>query len=170
MYQKKSLGQHFLCDPKILQKIVAAAELRPTETVLQVGPGEGTLTKLLLEQAGKVIAVEKDDRLIPVLGITFEKEIRAGKLVLLHDDILKIPRLEDSALPFTKGESKIVANLPYYITGEFLRKFLSGDCQPSSMTLLLQKEVAKRIVAQDGKESILSISVKAYGEPRYIDT
>ena len=166
MLHKKSLGQHFLRDPRILQKIADAARLSPTDTVLEVGPGEGVLTRLLLEQAGNVIAVEKDDRLIPILGVTFEKEIRSGNLKLIHADILE--PTTDNQLPTTY---KIVANLPYYITGQFLRKFLQEvEQQPTSMTLLLQKEVAKRIVASDGKESILSISVKAYGTPRYIDT
>lgn len=168
MFLKKTLGQHFLRDPKILGKIVAAANLSPEDTVLEVGPGEGTLTKLLLEQAGKVIAVEKDDRLIPMLGITFEKEIASGKLQLIHGDILNL----DVKGQWSMVNSwKVVANLPYYITGEFLRKFLSGaEQQPSSMTLMLQKEVARRIVANDGFESILSISVKVYGTPEYVDT
>ncbi len=178
MFHKKSLGQHFLRDPKILGKIAAAAKLSPTDTVLEVGPGEGTLTRLLLERAGKVVAVEKDDRLIPILGVTFEKEIRAGKLELIHADILEFPI---SNSQFLKKPYRVVANLPYYITGEFMRKFLSEtEHQPSSMTLLLQKEVARRIVGRTDptsprlrraqKESILSISVKVYGEPQYVDT
>ncbi len=161
---KKSLGQHFLRNPAILAKIVAAADLAPSDTVLEVGPGEGTLTELLLQKAKRVIAVEKDDRLIPILQKKFHDEIAAGKLELIHGDILFF------APP---SNYKVVANLPYYITGAFLRKFLGGEDQPSAMTLLLQKEVARRIVApasprlrRAGKESILSISVKCYGEPR----
>lgn len=168
VFAKKSLGQHFLRDPHILEKIIAGGNLSSTDTVLEVGPGEGTLTELLLAKAGKVIAVEKDDRLIPFLKQKFNSEIVEGRLELIHADVLTFSIFD---FRFSKRPYKLVANLPYYITGEFLRKFLQElDCQPSSMTLLLQKEVARRIVAMDGRESILSISIKVYGEPRYIVT
>ena len=167
MFAKKTLGQHFLRDPRILEKIIAAAQLAPEDTVLEVGPGEGTLTELLLKKARRVIAVEKDNRLIPFLQQKFSSEIASGKLALVHADILEL----DVKGQWLKVNSwKVVANLPYYITGQFLRKFLQSDNQPSSMTLSLQKEVAKRIIAADGRESVLSISVKAYGAPRYIET
>jgi 16S rRNA (adenine1518-N6/adenine1519-N6)-dimethyltransferase len=183
MYKKKSLGQHFLHDQRILAKVADAADLSASDVVLEVGPGEGTLTEFLLQRAGKVIAVEKDDRLIQVLQNRFQNEIAAGKLELMHADILKLSIFNDQfskrgeeiphpsgPLPLGKGEYKVVANLPYYITGQFLRRFLQSKQKPSSMTLLLQKEVARRIVAADGKESLLSISVKAYGAPRYVAT
>lgn len=167
MFLKKTLGQHFLRDPRILRKIAEAAELAPSDTVLEVGPGEGALTALLLEQAGKVVAVEKDTRLIPLLQQKFAADIASGKLELIHADILNY---ELGIRNYEKGY-KVVANIPYYITGAFLKKFLQETKHPPiSMTLLLQKEVARRIVAQDGLESILSISVKAYGEPHYIET
>lgn len=184
MLQKKSLGQHFLRNPRILEKIAGAANLSLADTVLEVGPGEGTLTELLLSRAGRVIAVEKDDRLIPVLQQKFTNEIASGRLELIHADILDLTlSYKLKAISY-----KLVANIPYYITGMLLRKFLESERQPSMMVLLLQKEVAKRIVAADGKakpnpldsvaqsskgrfrESILSISVKAYGAPRYIGT
>lgn len=167
MLHKKSLGQHFLRNPRTLGKIVAAAAIAPIDVVLEVGPGEGTLTELLLQKARKVIAVEKDTRLIPRLQQRFAREIASGKLELVHADILDI---SVTCYMVHATWYKVVANLPYYITGQFLRKFLQIEHQPSSMTLLLQKEVAKRILAADGKESLLSISVKAYGTPRYIDT
>jgi 16S rRNA (adenine1518-N6/adenine1519-N6)-dimethyltransferase len=179
LHAKKSLGQHFLRSKGALEKIVGAARLAPTDTVLEVGPGEGVLTELLLERAGKVIAVEKDDRLIAVLQQKFASEIASGKFELIHGDILE----QNSEFRIlNSGNYKIVANLPYYITGQFLRKFLEGtECPPKMMVLLLQKEVARRIAClprQAGtrrrqvapKESVLSISVKAYGEPRYIAT
>lgn len=167
MLHKKSLGQHFLRSASALHKIAEAGRLSPEDTVLEVGPGEGVLTALLLARAGKVIAVEKDDRLIPILTQKFAKEIAEGKLELVHADILNY---EFGIRNYGK-KYKIVANLPYYITGQFLRTFLQGtEGPPETMVLLLQKEVAKRIVASDKKESILSISVKAYGAPRYIDT
>jgi len=168
MLHKKSLGQHFLRSESALQKIVEAARLSPEDTVLEVGPGEGVLTERLLQKAGKVIAVEKDDRLVPILEHRFRNEIAEGKLTLIHADVLKFSIFN---FQFPKKAYKIVANLPYYITGQFLRKFLQEtECSPETMVLLLQKEVAKRIVASDKRESILSISVKAYGVPRYVAT
>ena len=166
LHAKKSLGQHFLRSKSALAKIVEAARLSPCDTVLEVGPGEGALTELLLLRAGRVIAVEKDDRLIPILRQKFATEIASGKLGLIHADILNY----ELGIRNYGNRYKLVANIPYYITGAFIRKFLESDTQPSAMALLLQKEVAKRIVARDGKESILSISVKAYGTPIYIDT
>lgn len=166
MLAKKTLGQNFLRSKNALRKIVEAADLRPNDTVLEVGPGEGILTEALLEKAGRVVAVEKDDRLIPFLKQKFSHDIESGKLELVHNDILEV-----SQKLFPNGENfKLVANPPYYITGQLLRKFLQSDIQPTQMVLLLQKEVAKRIVASDCYESVLSISVKAYGEPKYIDT
>lgn len=167
MLHKKSLGQHFLRSRSALTQIAESANLTQTDTVLEVGPGEGALTELLLERAEKVIAIEKDDRLIPFLQQKFSAEIVSGKFILIHADILN---LDTKRYTLNAKRFKIVANLPYYITGQFLRKFLQSDSQPSSMTLLLQKEVAKRIVASDKRESILSISVKCYGTPRYIAT
>ncbi|MSU55690.1 MAG: ribosomal RNA small subunit methyltransferase A [Candidatus Taylorbacteria bacterium] len=167
MFKKKSLGQHFLRSASALHKIAEAGRLSPEDTVLEVGPGEGVLTALLLALAGKVVAVEKDDRLIPVLTQKFAREIAEGKLRLIHADILT---LSPTNYLLLTPSYKVVANIPYYITGALIRKFLESERQPSAMVLLLQKEVAKRIVASDKKESILSISVKAYGAPRYIDT
>lgn len=168
LYAKKSLGQHFLRNPRILEKIADAAALSPADTVLEVGPGEGTLTALLLARAGKVFAVEKDARLVPLLQTRFAAEIASGTLELIHADILA---LDTKRYTLNAKRWKVVANLPYYITGQFLRKFLQETKRPpSSMTLLLQKEVAKRIIARDGRKSLLSLSVKAYGTPRYIGT
>ena len=167
MLTKKSLGQHFLRSKAALAKIVEAARLSPDDTVLEVGPGEGALTELLLQKAGRVVAVEKDDRLIPILQEKFSDEIASGKLSLIHADILDF---DTKRYTLYAKRFKVVANIPYYITGALLRRFLESESQPSAMVLLLQKEVAKRIVAQDGKESILSISVKAYGTAKYIGT
>ncbi|TSC61131.1 MAG: 16S rRNA (adenine1518-N6/adenine1519-N6)-dimethyltransferase [Parcubacteria group bacterium Gr01-1014_107] len=166
---KKSLGQHFLRSEKVLEKIISESDLSKKDTVLEVGPGLGHLTKKLLERADKVIAVEKDDRLIPLLSKKFASEISRGRLGLVHTDILSF---DPSTYLKSKEGYKIVANLPYYLTGKFLRKFLSGheESKLESMTLLLQKEVAQRIVARDGKESLLSISIKAFGKPHYVAT
>ncbi|MFH1402069.1 MAG: rRNA adenine dimethyltransferase family protein [Patescibacteria group bacterium] len=265
---KKSLGQNFLKSEKILDKIIETADLKTGDIVLEVGPGQGILTKKLLEKAGKVIAVEKDNRLIGSLQNKFADEIKKGKLEIISADILDlkinsegiyyfldrfVPREDDNkasrdeklcfsslddykasvgvkqsfsslrevkrspkqilkqfewASEMTKPhlqvvkqsrnlkeniilntKYKIVANIPYYITGQFLRKFLSADFQPSKIVVMLQKEVAQRICSGNSlgnaipkylgiafpsefpsKESILSLSVKTYGKPQYIAT
>ncbi len=157
---KKSLGQHFLKSEKTLSQIVAAGKIAPDETILEIGPGQGVLTEKLLERAEKVIAVEKDRLLIPLLRERFALEIKTGKLTLIEGDILK---LSVESLQLTANSYKLIANIPYYITGAIIEQFLSAEYQPSSMVLLVQKEVAERMVAKGGKESILSIATKAYG-------
>jgi 16S rRNA (adenine1518-N6/adenine1519-N6)-dimethyltransferase len=176
MLKKKSLGQNFLKEPKIIGDIVVASGVKSSDTVLEVGPGEGILTRGLLDTGAKVTSVEKDDRLIAVLEEKFKKEIESGQFELIHADIL------DFVLPKSFGKFKIVANIPYYITGQIIRMFLESENQPESMTLLVQKEVAERIVAggqplkassgrmTNGKESLLSLSVKVFGEPKYVRT
>jgi 16S rRNA (adenine1518-N6/adenine1519-N6)-dimethyltransferase len=163
---KKSLGQNFLKSNKYLSVIVDVAQIEKQDAVLEIGPGRGALTTKLLEKSNNVIAVEKDDLLIPLLKESFKKEITEGKLTLVHEDILNITP-ESLSLP---KEYKLVANIPYYITGAILRMFLSAKNPPKTMVLMLQKEVARRIIARDKKESLLSLSVKAYGMPRYVDT
>lgn len=166
MYAKKSLGQNFLKSKGAIRSIVSAGSIKPDEIILEVGPGKGVLTEALLATGAQVIAVEKDDRLIPILSVTFETQIRAGKLMLIHGDILETP-IET----LVHGKPyKVIANIPYYITGLLFRKFLEEERQPTTIVVLVQKEVAKRIVARDKKESILSLSVKAYGKATIIDT
>ena len=161
MFKKKSLGQHFLNSPKIVSDIVIASNVTPNDTVLEIGPGEGVLTEKLLQTGAHVISIEKDDRLIPELHRRFTREIALKKFDLIHADVLDV-----GLTHITNSEYKIVANIPYYITGQIIRMFLESDKQPTSMTLLIQKEVADRIVARDGKESLLSLSVKIFGEPK----
>lgn len=168
--RKKShpkLGQHFLTRQEIAGWITDAAEITSNDVVLEIGPGHGILTKELLKRAEKVVAVEKDTTLMAELKNTFEKEVKNGSLVLLNTDIRSFDPATCALLPMTY---QVVANIPYYITGEIIRKFLTSSAQPSSMTLLVQKEVAERIVARDGKESLLSLSVKVYGTPRLVKT
>ena len=164
---KKSLGQNFLTSVGALNKIIETADIKTGDTVLEVGPGKGILTKEILSRAGKVIAVEKDDRLIPVLQEIFAKEIANEKLKIVHGDILEFNPVD---FGLKKENYLIVANIPYYITGQFLRKFLEDKNHPKKMVLMVQKEVGERIVAKDGKENLLSISVKAFGTPKYIET
>lgn len=163
--KKKSLGQNFLKDKNILNKIVSAGEIVKEETILEIGPGDGGLTEKLLEKGARVIAVEKDDRLIPILKEKFAKEISSEKFILIHEDILDF---KPKAFGFNDLNFKIIANIPYYITGEIMRKALSEWPNAKNIVLLIQKEVAKRIVASDQKESLLSISVKVFGSPKLI--
>lgn len=166
---RAKLGQNFLTSQNIARKIIDSADLASSDIVLEVGPGKGILTNLILEKIpqGKLIAVEKDPKLVTYLEALLPSKIgsKASKLEILHEDILKF----DSAnYKLKSGDYKIVANLPYYITSNFLRRFLESKNQPSLMILMVQKEVAERIIAKTGKESLLSLSVKAYGKPEII--
>ncbi len=184
---KKSLGQNFLKSILALNKIIEVGEVTEKDIILEIGPGKGVLTQKLLEKAGKVVAIEKDEDLIEFLNVKFEEEIKNRKLILINEDILEF-RVSDLHQNFiargshsVPGEGrrvenfdasafkyKIIANIPYNITGAILKKFLSERAQPERMVLMVQNEVAKRIVANDKKESILSISVKAYGIPKLV--
>jgi len=190
MKAKKSLGQNFLKSPAVIRKMVEVAEVTAVDTVLEIGPGKGALTHYLLESCAKVVAIEKDADMIPILEERFASEVKNKQLQLIHSDITALSsthNTNNSKHPIIKSHMgfddwvqvwgmgscsyKVVANIPYYITGEIIRTFLETKApltQPTSMTLMVQKEVAQRIVASDGKESILSMSVKAYGEPKYV--
>ncbi len=159
---KKSLGQHFLTSPKAVEAALAAADLKKSDTVLEIGPGEGILTSALLISVDNVIAVEKDEQLVTQLEQTFATPIVEKRLDIIGADILNF---DTESLP---AGYKVVANIPYYLTGAIIRKFMTAPNQPERVVLMVQKEVAERIIAADGKESVLSISVKAYGTPRFI--
>jgi 16S rRNA (adenine1518-N6/adenine1519-N6)-dimethyltransferase len=161
MQKKKSLGQHFLRSQGALAAVAEAADLKPGEYVLEIGPGDGALTKHLLNTGAHVIAVEKDRRLIPILTDMF-----AGQQFAVHEGDALEASLDslDIQAPY-----KVVGNIPYYITGALIKKFLTAEMQPSRLVFLVQKEVAERI-ARSNKESILSLSVKAYGAPKYVKT
>ena len=148
--------------------MVETGKIGKRDIVLEIGPGRGALTEKLLETGAKVMAVEKDDELFELLKQKFEREILSRQFVLVHKDILNF---QTSNLQ----TYKLIANIPYNITGAILKKFLGADRQPERMVLLVQKEVAERIVGNRGrqasmKESVLSISVKAYGTPKYVET
>ncbi len=162
MNYKKSLGQNFLKNKNIAERIAETANIKKNDVILEVGPGQGVLTNFLLQKSEHVIAVEKDKNLVDFLMDKF-KDNRNLKIV--HDDILKF---KPKSYKLKAKSYKIVANIPYYITSRFLRQFLESEYQPSLMILMVQKEVAERIIAKDRKESLLSISVKAYGKPKII--
>lgn len=163
MKAKKYFGQYFLNSQRALEEIISGAKLLSSDIVLEIGPGRGVLTEKLLSQVNKVIAVEKDKELVEFLKIHFAHEILSGKMVLVEQDILDfVP--ENFGL--SMGKYKLIANIPYYITGEILRKFIGGSISPSLAVLLVQKEVADRITQKDLKGSILSISIRVYGSPK----
>ena len=162
---KKSLGQNFLKSKLALNKIIEAGEISTNDIILEIGPGKGALTEKLLKKSNYVIAIEKDNNLFEFLKEKFSKEINNKKLVILNEDILDFNTKAYKLMP---SAYKIIANIPYNITGAILKKFLTELNQPEKMILMVQNEVAKRIVARDKKESILSISVKAYGTPKII--
>jgi 16S rRNA (adenine1518-N6/adenine1519-N6)-dimethyltransferase len=147
---KKSLGQHWLRDAESLQAIVKSANVTKDDTVLEIGPGLGTLTKLLAAQAKKVIAVEYDE----VLASRLSLEIPSLNLVVRHADILKF---DLNQLPLNY---KVVANIPYFITGNIMRLFTESNNLPNQMALLMQKEVAQRIAAKPGEMSILAVAAQ----------
>jgi len=156
---RKGLGQHFLIDGEVLQLITSAAELTPSDVVIEVGPGLGILTRELAQKAGRVIAIELDNKLAAALKQTLAP---FDNVTIINDDVLKI---EPQNLA---TDYKLVANLPYYITSPVLRHFLEASAKPKLMILMVQKEVAEAIVAKPGKMSLLSVSVQFYGEPRII--
>ena len=169
---KRSLGQNFLLDEKHLDRIVAAADLSPTDVVLEIGPGLGTLTRRLAAQAGHVVAVELDNRLIELLRADFASQ---PHVQIVHNDILEtvpsallaeyLPGLQGSDQPL---RYKVVANLPYYITSLVLRHMLEASPPPSLAVVMVQKEVADRICAKPGDLSLLAISVQFYAIPHIV--
>lgn len=168
----RGMGQNFLLDQVALNQIVNAAELSPTDTVLEVGPGLGVLTWELVQQAGHIVAVELDRRLIARLHEEFATE---PKLRIVQSDILRITpsaALADSEQLATNPADlpiyKVVANLPYAITSAALRHFLEAAAPPTLMVVLVQWEVAERITAKPGDLSVLAHSVQIYAEAEII--
>ncbi len=153
---KKGLGQHLLVDRAALDATVAAAELTPDDAVMEVGAGPGVLTVELAARAGRVVAVEVDDAILPVLR---ETTARFPNVEIINADLLKV----DPAQVFGETPYKLVANLPYYITAPTLRHFLEATRPPQRMVVMTQSEVAERMVAQPGDMSLLSVSVQFYG-------
>ena len=167
---RKRLGQHFLIDGEVLKLITSAAELAPTDIILEIGPGLGILTRELARQTGWVIAVELDNKLANILKQTLAS---FDNVTIVNKDILRIDPatlLQEPKTKFAPATSpyKVVANLPYYITSPVLRHFLEASVKPEMMIVMVQKEVAEAIVAEPGQRSVLSISVQFYGKPRIV--
>jgi len=166
----KALGQNFLVDPTILQRITEAALLTADDVVLEIGAGTGALTRLLASEAKHVVAVELDRRLMPLL----ERELSdLDNVTAIQGDVLSLDpcRLIDELLPkarLSQASYKVVGNLPYYITSAILRHLLERDRRPELMVITVQYEVAERIVAKPGDMSVLAASVQFYGEPELL--
>lgn len=158
---KKSLGQNFLQDPNVLEKIVAAAELTPDDTVLEIGAGTGTLTEVLATTAMRVIAVEVDERFRPILDATLAPH---PNVEVIYQDILTtdVPALVGG------GDYVVVANVPYYITSAILKHLLENQPRPCRLVLTMQLEVAERLVAKPGDMSLLSVSTQFYAQSRIV--
>src|SRR3990167_9236042 len=159
------LGQHFLTGLWAAHSLAEAVNVKPGETILEIGPGKGALTRELIATGARVVAVEKDSALVEQLAQTFAQEVRNGQLILVTQDVRNF---EPTHYELRTAYYVLAANIPYYITGEIIRQFLETPAQPRAMAILIQKEVADRIIARDKKESILSLSVKAYGTPKIV--
>lgn len=175
IFPSKKLGQNFLIDKKVLRKIIETVGLKSDDVVLEVGPGIGNLTLELARKAKKVIAIEKDPKLVKVLNN--ELKIRGIKNVkVIQEDILKIlsfqfsnflKKIPDSRFKIPKN-FKVVANLPYYIVSPVIRNFLELKNPPQEMVLMVQKEVAQRICVKPPKMNLLAVSVQFYAKPKII--
>jgi 16S rRNA (adenine1518-N6/adenine1519-N6)-dimethyltransferase len=169
IHTKKKLGQHFLINDAVLEKILSAAELTKDDTVIEVGPGLGLMTQELARRAGWVIAIELDNRLAAIL----QENLQAENVVVLNEDVLgtEPAKLLKGSAPYFPPQLhsyKVVANLPYYITSPVLRHFLEAPVKPETMVVMVQKEVAETIAAKVGDRSVLSIAVQFYGKPSIV--
>jgi len=170
---RKGLGQHFLIDEEVLKLITSAAELTPTDVIIEIGPGLGVLTRELAGQAGWVVTIELDNKLAAILKQTLAS---FNNVAIINADILSVDPaalLQEQKARFPPAidspfSYKVVANLPYYITSPVLRHFLEASVKPKTMVVMVQKEVAEAIVAEPGQMSLLSISVQFYGEPEIV--
>ena len=158
--KKKSLGQNFLVNPRILDKIVEAADSEKNDIALEIGAGIGNLTEKLAKKFGKVIAIEKDHRLIEPL----QKKFQNTNVEIIEGDILKL----DIGKLFRNSHYKVIGNIPYYITSRFLRTVFEKWPKPELIVLTIQKEVAQRIVAKPPKMNLLAVSVQFFAEPEII--
>lgn len=165
MIPNKHLGQHFLRCRWAVSTLIHAAKLEKADTVLEIGPGTGVLTRALARHAGRVIAVEKDERLATIINEVLKEE-GITNVEIVTDDILKL--LSRSKI-WTNAYNKVVANIPYYLTSRLMRLLLENTPKrPELIVLTIQKEVARRIVAKPPHMNLLALSVQAFGTPTII--
>lgn len=162
---KKSLGQNFLKNSFVLDKIIEVGDVNEGDAILEIGPGLGVLTELLVKNAENVLCVELDDRLIPILEGEF---LEYENFSLWHQNILDVPNSEISEK--LGGKYKVIANIPYNITSPILRKFTEQEPIPELCVFMVQKEVAQRVKAKPGGMSVLAVAVQFYAEVEYIQT
>ncbi|MFH1509855.1 MAG: 16S rRNA (adenine(1518)-N(6)/adenine(1519)-N(6))-dimethyltransferase RsmA [Candidatus Nealsonbacteria bacterium] len=153
----KGLGQNFLIDGSAINKVVSAIDFKSDNTIIEVGPGFGILTKRLVEKAKKVVAIEKDPNMVKLLE---EESSLSNNLEIINSDILK---WEPEEANYT-----LVGNIPFYLTAPVIRKFLEYKNKPKQIVFIIQKEVAQRICANPPKMSILAVSVQLYAEAKII--
>ncbi|HEY3343718.1 MAG TPA: 16S rRNA (adenine(1518)-N(6)/adenine(1519)-N(6))-dimethyltransferase RsmA [Anaerolineaceae bacterium] len=156
LHPKKNLGQNFLVDPAALERVVAAAEIHPDDSVLEIGAGLGGLTLHLAAAASRVVAVEIDRQLLPILTANLSGQ---ANVEIQPGDMLEL----DPAILMGSDGYVVVANIPYYITSALIRHLLEARVKPARVTLTVQKEVAQRITAEPGEMSLLALSVQVYG-------
>ena len=159
---RKSLGQHFLIDRRVLSRIVAAADLSADDTVVEVGPGRGLLTDELAARAGRVAAVELDGELAEALEVRYQ-DLSHVSVVSADARDVDIDSIVGPGVRY-----KLVANLPYYAASAIVRRFLESDRSPDLTVIMVQREVAERMTAAPGQMSLLSVGVQLYGEPRVV--
>lgn len=158
IHPSKGLGQNFLVDKTALKKVIEAAQIKPTDTILEIGPGMGNLTQELVKRAKKVIAVEKDGKMVEIMKETLGS---LNNIEVIHEDALKL-KIQ------IQKPYRIVANLPFYITAPVIRKFLESETPPEEMILVVQKEVAQRICAKVPDMNLLAVSVQFYASPKIL--
>jgi len=158
----KRLGQNFIADKKVLENIIESSQINKNDLILEIGPGQGSLTYALSEKAGKVVAVEKDDRLYNYL---LDKLGNRKNIEFINDDILNFVGSKKFMETFSAGDWKVIANIPYYLTSFLLRKILELKNKPSEIILMVQKEVAERMVAGSGEMNLLAVSTQLFAEP-----
>ncbi|MFA5392594.1 MAG: 16S rRNA (adenine(1518)-N(6)/adenine(1519)-N(6))-dimethyltransferase RsmA [Candidatus Paceibacterota bacterium] len=164
--KQKRLGQVFLKDQDIVQKIIQAAEIKSKDQILEIGPGKGVLTEPLLQTGAKITAIEKDPEMINFLQEKFKDN---SQLILIQADIRDFLQNQESKnLKFKIKNYKVIGNIPYYLTSHLLRILLENPIKPSLIVLMLQKEVAQRIIAQPPKMNLLSVCVQFYAKPEII--
>ncbi len=163
---KKSLGQNFLTSDYVPNLMCEAGQVTLGDRVIEIGPGTGALTKVLLERGALITAIETDERAIAVLSESFKDQLHQGQLQLIHGDMREFS-LTDVTKDWPKY--KVIANIPYYLSGFLLRTVLELPHPPSDLVFLMQKEVVHRI-CRDKKSSLLGLSVRVYGEPVYVKT
>ncbi|MFZ7134645.1 MAG: 16S rRNA (adenine(1518)-N(6)/adenine(1519)-N(6))-dimethyltransferase RsmA [Eubacteriales bacterium] len=165
-YVNKKYGQNFLTDANIIEKILEGAGITQDDDVLEIGPGIGTLTQYLCERARHVLAVEIDKNLIPILQETLQEYTN---ITLINKDILKMNLYEEITEIFN-NKCKVIANLPYYITSEIIMRLLEQNLPVDSITVMVQKEVAQRMIASPGKKDYgsLSVAVQYYSQPEIV--